>query len=66
MRFSRDDAEKDGAEVLKALAIVHGRAAKAKKAQLVLRLLRKAVTYEGKTHAHSAQREHMHQTEQKP
>ena len=44
--MSRDEAEKDGAEVLRAVATADGRVAKGKVAREVLELLRKGVTCE--------------------
>ena len=57
LRLTRDDAEKDGAEVFRALATADGRVEKAKLAQQVLQLLRKGATYEDKTKALCAKRE---------
>ena len=44
LRLTRDDAEKDGAEVFRALATADGRVAKGKLAQQVLPLVRKGAT----------------------
>ena len=64
-RLTRVEPEKDGAEVVRALATADGREPIGKLAQQVLLRLTKATPREDKKKVHDANREHMHQTKQR-